>query len=57
MNKFIDWIDKYEVEFTWFYIGLNLMAGVHHFGRGQWAWILFSFTMMVFLIATYKKEK
>ena len=57
MNKFIDWLNKYEAEFTWFYIGLTLMAGVHHFGRGQWAWMLFSFTIMTILIATYKKEK
>ena len=26
MNKFIDWLDKHEAEFTGFCVGLNLMA-------------------------------
>jgi hypothetical protein len=60
MNKIIDWmndwIDKYEDELTWFSIGLTLDAGIHHLGKGQWAWMLYNFTIMTILIATYKKR-
>ena len=60
MNKIIDWMNdwmnKYEDELTWFSIGLTLGAGIHDFGKGQWAWMLFNFTIMTILIATYKKR-
>ena len=60
MNKIIDWpdpwIDKYQAELTWFYIGLTLAGGIHHLGKGQWAWMLLNFTIMTILIATYKKR-
>jgi hypothetical protein len=57
MNKFIDWLDKHEAEFTGFCVGLNLMAGIHAFERGQWAWMLFSFAIMALMIVLYKKGK
>jgi hypothetical protein len=60
MNKIINWphpwIDKYEDELTWLGIGIYLGAGIHDFGKGQWAWMLFNFTIMTILIATYKKR-
>jgi hypothetical protein len=57
MNKDTDWIDKHNVEIIWFYIGISLGTGIHHLGKGQWAWMLFNFTIMTLLIATCKKEK
>jgi hypothetical protein len=58
MNKIINWphpwIDKYEAEYTWLGIGIYLGAGIHDFEKGQWAWMLFNFTIMTILIATYK---
>jgi hypothetical protein len=57
MNKFIDWLNKHEAEFTGFCVGLNFMAGIHAFGKGWWLWSLVSFSLVVFMIAAYKKGK
>jgi hypothetical protein len=57
MNKFTDWLNKYEAEFAGFCVGLNLMAVIHAISNGWWLWSFFSFILMVLMIVLYKKEK
>jgi hypothetical protein len=56
MDKFLNWMRDYNIEISWFIIGILTQSGLENLARGQWELALFNFGVALANFFLYKKN-